>query len=122
MKNFFETLAVLGTSAVLLTACGGAQVPANTSTDVPASVDVKPASDAAAAKTDAPKDAAAPAANAANAAGNAAATPAPSAPGAVASAAPSAASSAKPAAKPAAAKKSGKKKDANGSCGEGTCG
>ncbi len=118
MKSLYETLAVLGAGAVLLTGCGGAPAPVNAA-EVPAAADAKPASptegntgDAAAAAV---VDGAKPAADAA---------PAPAAAGA---AAPAAASSAKPAAAPAAAKKTGKKVDAkktgaNGKCGEGTCG
>ena len=120
MKSLYETLAVLGAGAVLLTGCGGnAAAPVN-SAEVPAAADARPSDTKAASPTEGKTgDAAAAAATMEGAKPAADGKPADAA-------APAAASSAKPAAGPAPAKKTGKKTDAkktgaNGSCGEGTC-
>jgi hypothetical protein len=122
MKSIYETLAALGAGAILLTGCGSSQKPA-LSPDVPAATETTPASDKAAdPKQEATGDAAA--ADGAKT-DNAAATPGSPA-GPAASGAPSASASAvaKAPVKTGAKKGTGtgKKKDAAGSCGEGTCG
>ena len=119
MKSLYETLAVLGAGAVLLTGCGSAPAPVN-SAEVPVAAEAKPADPNAAAPTEAKTGDAAAAATMESAKPAADAKPADAA-------APAAAPSAKPAVAPAAAKKTGKKTDAKktgaaGSCGEGTCG
>jgi len=118
MKSFYETLAVLGAGAVLLTGCGSAPTPVNAA-EVPASAEAKPADPSAAAPTEGKTGDSAAAATMEGAKPAADAKPADAA-------APAPASSAKPAAGPAPAKKTGKKTDAkktgaNGACGEGTC-
>ena len=131
MKNIYETLAALGAGAIMLTGCGGT-TPTAASPDVPAATETTPRTEKAAEPTEqATGDAAA--ADASKGADNAAASPsmAGSAPAGTASpsgtAAPATSAPAKAAAKPAAKKTgstttaSGKKKDAAGSCGEGTC-
>ena len=119
MKSLYETLAVLGAGAVLLTGCGSAPAPVN-SAEVPAAADARPADPNAVAPTEAKTGDAAAAATMDSAKPAADAKPAEAAAPAAAPA-----SSAKPAAAPA--KKTGKKTDAKktgaaGSCGEGTCG
>jgi uncharacterized low-complexity protein len=116
MKSLYETLAVLGAGAVLLTGCGGAPAPVNAA-EVPAATESKP-SDPKAAPTEGKTGDSAAGATMEGAKPADAAAPA---------AAPAAATSAKPAAGPVPVKKTGKKTDAkktgaNGGCGEGTCG
>lgn len=121
MKSIYETLAALGAGAILLGGCAGA-APEAKSAETPAAVETTPAAEGAskeatsgdAAASDKPVDnaAAMPADTAA-----ASATPAPST-----SASATAAAKAPAKAGTAAKKGTGKKKDAAGSCGEGTCG
>jgi hypothetical protein len=114
MKSIFETLAALGTGALLVAGCASSQTPV-TSAEVPAAADAKPAEAAPAAPAAAPAAAAeapAPAVAAAVAAPAPVASTAPSAAPAAATKAPT----------KGAAKKSAKKSGAAGSCGDGTCG
>jgi hypothetical protein len=119
MKSLFETLAVLGTGAALLSGCGGAAAPVN-SAEVPAATEAKPAAAAAAPAVENKSGSAA-----AGAVATAAAplpTPPPAATVATAVAAPPAKSAAPAAPAKALTKRTGAKKtDANGSCGAGTC-
>ena len=122
MKSLYETLAVLGAGAVLLTGCGSAPAPVNAA-EVPASADARPVDPNAAAPTEGKTG------DSAAAATMESPKPADAKPADGAAPAPAAApaTSAKPAAGPAPAKKTGKKTDAkktgaNGGCGEGTCG
>jgi hypothetical protein len=113
MKSLLETLAPLCAGMALLSGCGGAPTPVNAA-EVPAATEAKPS--------------AAPAVEA-QTGGSTAGTAVMAAPSASATTAPSAAapSAAAPAAPPAKAavkvrKAAAVKKDANGSCGAGTCG
>jgi hypothetical protein len=114
MKSLYETLAVLGAGAVLLTGCGAAPAPVNAA-EIPAASEAKPADAMAATATEGKTgDAAAAMVDGAKA------------PADMKAAMPAGATSAKPAAG-APVKKTGKKIDAKktgaaGDCGEGTCG
>jgi hypothetical protein len=124
LKSISETLAALGSAALIAGCSGSSKEPVNAS-EVPSEPDH------AAAQTDVPAentagDAAAGSESSAMQAADAAAPAASASASAAASAAP--AGSAAPAASASAAKKPGtktgtkKKMGANGSCGEGTCG
>ncbi len=115
MKSIFETLAALGTGAILLSACGGSGAPAN-SAEVPAASDAKPMDKAAEKPADKPPtNGDKPAAMADKPAEKPAAAPTPTMSASAHAGAP-------PAKKPGTPKKAaGAKQGASGSCGEGTC-
>lgn len=129
MKNIYETLAALGTGAILLAGCAASTPPAATA-DVPAATETTPVEDKSAPSEQKSGDEAAAASPNKDSA-NMAASPAEATPAAASTSAPAStaapstsAAPVKSATKPAA-KKTGttaKKKDAAGSCGEGTCG